>query len=123
MNTIAWAAGLFEGEGSIVSFGARKHQRSLTLAMTDEDVVFRFAAIFGVGKVYGPYSYKNDSNRRREHHKQYWRWSVSDKEGVTTVAKMLLPFMGQRRSAILNEAIEAVALLKESTRGRLRQGH
>lgn len=91
--------------------------------MTDEDVILRFAAIIGVGKVYGPYGYKNDSNRRRERHKQYWRWSVSDKEGVTTVAKMLLPFMGQRRSAKLNEAIEAVALLKESTRGRLRQGH
>ena len=31
---------------------------------------------------------------------------------------MLLPFMGQRRSAKLKEAIEAVSLLQESTRAR-----
>ncbi len=49
---IAWAAGLFEGEGCL-----HRHKRgygALFLAMTDEDIVRRFAAIFGL-KVYGPY--------------------------------------------------------------------
>ena len=118
MDTIAWAAGLFEGEGTVVSFGGRKHQRSLALSMTDEDVVLRFAAVIGVGKIYGPYGYASSTSRRREHHKQYWRWSVSDKDGVAIAAKMLLPFLGQRRSAKLKEAIEAVSLLQESTRAR-----
>lgn len=118
MDTIAWAAGLFEGEGSISAFGARKHQRSIALAMTDEDVILRFAAVMKVGKIYGPYGYANGKSRRREHHKQYWRWTVADKEGVTVAAQMLLPFMGQRRSAKLKEAIEAVSLLQESTRAR-----
>ena len=121
MDTIAWAAGLFEGEGSIVSFGVRKHQRSLTLAMTDEDIVLRFAATIGVGKIYGPYGYASSTSRRREHHKQYWRWSVSDKEGVIAAVSALLPFMGARRKAKMVEAIEAVNLLQESTRARTKR--
>ena len=116
MDTIAWAAGLFEGEGSISAFGTRKHQRSITLAMTDEDVILRFAAVMKIGKVYGPYAHKVGTSR--ENYKQYWRWTVADKDGVTIAAQMLLPFMGQRRSAKLKEAIEAVSLLQESTRAR-----
>ena len=121
MDTIAWAAGLFEGEGTVIAFGSRKHQRSLALSMTDEDVVLRFAATIGAGKIYGPYGYASSTSRRREHHKQYWRWSVSDKEGVIAVASALLPFMGARRKAKMIEAIEAVNLLQEPTRARTKR--
>ena len=44
----AWAAGIFEGEGTIVIFGPTKRQRSLSVSMTDEDVIRRFAAVVGV---------------------------------------------------------------------------
>jgi hypothetical protein len=43
---IAWAAGLFEGEGSITRFGRPgKFDLRVSLNMTDEDVVRRFDAI------------------------------------------------------------------------------
>jgi hypothetical protein len=49
---IAWAAGLFEGEGSITRFGrSGKFDLRVSLNMTDEDVVRRFDAIVDRGKV------------------------------------------------------------------------
>jgi hypothetical protein len=39
---IAWAAGLFEGEGTITQSGGRLYVR---LKMTDESIVLRFAEI------------------------------------------------------------------------------
>lgn len=49
---IAWAAGLFEGEGCMTRSGSQKVMR---LVSTDEDTVRRFWEIVAVGKVYGPY--------------------------------------------------------------------
>jgi len=52
---IAWAAGLFEGEGSITQSGGILHLR---LKMTDESVVRRFEEAVRYGEVYGPYDYQ-----------------------------------------------------------------
>ena len=43
---IAWAAGLFEGEGTITQSGGRLYVR---LKMTDESIVLRFAEIARFG--------------------------------------------------------------------------
>jgi hypothetical protein len=48
---IAWAAGLFEGEGTIVdSTGSVQ----LRVKMTNLDVLERLVDVFGVGEIYGP---------------------------------------------------------------------
>jgi hypothetical protein len=54
---IAWAAGLFEGEGCIsyIRPWGREPDIQAALAMTDEDVVRRFDEIVDRGRVYGPY--------------------------------------------------------------------
>lgn len=52
-NKLAWAIGLFEGEGSIVTREYR-HSIQLTLYSSDEDIVRRFRKIVGFGKVFGP---------------------------------------------------------------------
>lgn len=58
-DKIAWAAGLFEGEGCS-SWNNRNKRISLQLATTDEDVVLRFKrAIGNIGIVNGPYQPKN----------------------------------------------------------------
>lgn len=49
---IAWAAGLFEGEGCITVSNGRPVMR---LNSTDADTPRRFCEIVGAGKVYGPY--------------------------------------------------------------------
>lgn len=50
---VAWAAGFFDGKGTIFSEHGRLR---LTVRVVDEEAVRRFAEIVGVGKVYGPYA-------------------------------------------------------------------
>src|SRR3990167_5406713 len=54
---IAWAAGLFEGEGciSVHRSKGRRPQPKLNIAMTDLEPMERFAKALGVGNVTGPY--------------------------------------------------------------------
>lgn len=97
MSDREWAAGLFEGEGSISPLRRGEHTYpNLQLAMTDEDVVARFVAAVGVGRMrgpYGPYESKDGSVR-----KPAWQWSAS---GVNARAIMawMLPLLGARRRA------------------------
>ena len=60
---IAWAAGLFEGEGTITRCDGRLHLR---MQLTDLEVLERFAEIVGTGKIYGPYTrpFKDGFNRK-----------------------------------------------------------
>jgi hypothetical protein len=52
---VAWAAGLFEGEGCLTITSGQPVMR---LNSTDEDAPQRFYEIVGAGKVYGPYPRK-----------------------------------------------------------------
>jgi hypothetical protein len=71
LDWIAWAAGLFEGEGSIhFPTGARVAVR-MELTMTDEDVVRRFHKAVKCGKFYGPY------NNRGTAFQPVFRWGLS----------------------------------------------
>ena len=106
---IAWAAGLFEGEGTITPRKtAANHLWQLAVTSTDEDVITRLHQALG-GKIYGPYGYVNSTNRRREHHKPYWRWSVSDRLGIEAVAAKLRPYLMERRRSRLDECLVAIA--------------
>jgi hypothetical protein len=104
---IAWAGGLFEGEGCVTITTSRDpgHQRTFTLAlsMTDLDPVERFAAAVGVGKVRGPYGpYKPTE-------KPIWQWRISRYEQSQAVIVMLWPWLGSRRHA---RALEVMHLGK-----------
>lgn len=95
----AWLAGLLEGEGY---FGWEKTPGRfgapvIALAMTDEDVVRRAAALMKAvsvwrGKVY------------RSHHKQSWHCKVSCSKAIELM-ELILPFMGSRRSEKITQCI------------------
>jgi hypoxanthine phosphoribosyltransferase len=87
-DKIMWAAGLFEGEGSVMSVENGK-TLSLSLAMSDEDVVKMFADVMGRGKVHGPYQYGKS--------KPMWYWKVSSKDFVDEVFEVFKPYLGKRR--------------------------
>jgi hypothetical protein len=93
-QAIAWAAGLFEGEGTICvgthSSNRRKFIR-LALSTTDEDVMRRFAAVIGCGRVNGPYVDGRTNNKPR------WHWQETTLEGTDKALALLLPFLGERR--------------------------
>ena len=86
---LAWAGGLFEGEGSISD---ARNCPVIAVDMTDEDTVRRFYEIIGFGNVNGPYLSKTRTNR-----KPHWTWRVSGLHRVQAVIAALWPWLGKRR--------------------------
>lgn len=111
---IAWAAGLFEGEGCI----HLNSQRYLwvSLASTDQDVLERFCRIVGVGSA-------RPKKKARPHHKPSWQWQVTGGKGVH-VLRMLLPELGERRGAAAKDALArgAYRAYCEPTQGPQQEG-
>jgi hypothetical protein len=104
-HQIAWAAGLFEGEGC---FTTNRKTASCALLMTDGDVVNRFHAVVSVGHVYGPYYAKYKYKKKRGKkivRKQVWRWSVSGFNGMAAVFELFKPYLGVRRTARATEVL------------------
>jgi hypothetical protein len=97
---VAWAAGLFEGEGCITTGSPPSYGLMLTLSMTDEDVVLRFREAVGAGRVT-----PRTRNNAPKHWKDIWSWYACG-EPAEAVLDLLLPFLGQRRSARAQEVRE-----------------
>ncbi len=91
---LAWAAGLFEGEGC---FSAQKNSSGrytsrAQITMSDLDILERFARTVGVGKVH-PRKQNNPS------HKKLWHWRVTSYEEVQHILSILWNHLGPRRRA------------------------
>jgi len=67
---VAWAAGFFEGEGSITQSNGRLVTR---LRNTDEEPIYRFASIVKFGEVYGPYTQSAAYTGRGNHSGTGWQ--------------------------------------------------
>jgi hypothetical protein len=101
---LAWAAGLFEGEGCFHAAarpGTNKITLKVTIAMSDADVIDRFAAIVGFG-VHGP-------RWSRPEEKPMFEWRVQNFERVQALIAMLWPWLGERRRA---RAIEVLRIAR-----------
>lgn len=98
---IAWAAGLFEGEGSIELWRVSQHRSypRIALASTDEDVVRKWNRIVGGGKVLGPYT-----RAKHPEHKPMWRATRVGKSAEAVLA-LFAPHLGERRIARMNEVL------------------
>jgi len=98
---IAWAAGLFEGEGCISSKppGKRGSGAQLRLGMNDKDVVEKFRRIVGCGGLYA-------HNPGTGSVKPNWTWYVYAADKVGPILEAFLPFLGERRTAKALEALE-----------------
>jgi hypothetical protein len=102
---VAWAAGLFEGEGW---FGPRaKTSAEAIVGMTDLDVVERFAAIIGCGTI---------TAEPRGPNKTLYRWSASNALDVRALIELFWPYFGERR----REAAQALLVRTEDCPGRSR---
>lgn len=97
---LAWAAGLFEGEGCVSAYVRRNGsvQMQIRLEMTDGDVVERFALIMGCGNV-------SIRPPQREHWLPLHSWRVYEAEKVRDCIQRLLPFLGKRRTARAQEVL------------------
>jgi len=85
---IAWAAGLFEGEGCIYHAGGTTY--ILQVAMTDKDVIDKLNTIFP-GRL-------DITHAGKSYRKPLYRWRVGKREDVSYLLGKLLPFFGDRRA-------------------------
>ncbi len=87
---IAWAAGVFEGEGCIYILKCRPHCANLQVSMTDLDILQRLQQLFG-GNIY-------EKKKQQPHHKPLWTWQLARKKEIAKVLTQLLPWFGERRA-------------------------
>lgn len=91
-HTIAWAAGLFEGEGTII---VSKTRVRVAIHMTDLDILERFLPFGGI--IY-------DMPKQETHHKKSWRWQLQETQGAMAFLELVYPYLGARRKARVEEA-------------------
>lgn len=106
---VAWAAGLFEGEGNFTL--RAKTSAEAMLGMTDEDVVRRFAVAVGFGSVH--------REERKAPHRTLFRWSAANAQDARALIAMFLPYFGGRRRqralAVLEYTKDCPGLRRERT--------
>lgn len=110
----AWAAGLFEGEGSCLVGGSGNRQPRVQMVMTDREPITRFQRIVGCGQVASYPSYSG--------HKPTWRWNVQGQEDVLAVLALLWPWLSPRRQEQAAEVIERASKMNDG-RGYCKRGH
>jgi hypothetical protein len=97
---LAWAAGFFEGEGSITQSNGRP---LLQVRNNDPAPLHRFRRAVQAGKVYGPYT-----TRTRMSRKPFWQWAATGCDGLD-VLRMLSPWLSERR---LGQAFDMLAIAR-----------
>jgi hypothetical protein len=105
----AWAAGVFEGEGSAVCRPmSRKRpgqwQRRLQVAMSDRDVLERFRDVVGAGQVRSTKTpeFTHLGARRRP----MFIWTCSKWPEIERIARTLLPWLGAKRTGQVGVLLE-----------------
>lgn len=110
---LGWLAGIIEGEGyiSIRNQNNRWPSVAIGVNMTDEDVLCSVLRITGYGKIVGPY--KKGTN------KPIWTWQSQTRDDVADILYTLLPFMHERRSLKIIEALAVIEDLRDAEAYRL----
>lgn len=94
---LAWAAGLFDGEGCIHALKRQENTFQVSLGMVDECTVNRFAQIIGYSR---PLSVQWHSKRNPKHNDAYY-WRTSKREDILVVLKRLFPYLVTKRPEAL----------------------
>ena len=96
----AWAAGFFDGEGTVVAFRPERYktaQVTLAIAQLERATLVRFRAAVGAGTITGPYKYK--TNQR-----PYYKWFSGAKADVEKVRTAMWPFLGNVKRRAFSRA-------------------
>jgi hypothetical protein len=113
---IAWAAGLYEGEGSLTK---RKTDKGafISLNMTDKDVVEKIYNVTGVG------SFFSIPSAEKGNRKPQWRWQVGKWEDVVDLLRLFLPYLGERRKKKVLQILSAEPPYRKGSKTHCNQGH
>lgn len=100
----AYMAGLFEGEGSIV-LHSNNSSVTLSIGMTDKDVLEYFQELAGVGKISDiRYGYGNSLNK-----KPFWTYTVCNFEEVQYLIAIMWYWLGDRRREQCKKVLTTIA--------------
>lgn len=96
----AWAAGFFDGEGSVGRHkNGKKFRVQVQVAQSDPEVLYRFLAVVQIGKVRGPYGpYRTQS-------KPYYQYEAHNKEQARQVFTRLEPYLSSIKRKAFQEAL------------------
>lgn len=108
---LAWAAGLFDGEGCITH---RPKAPVCVMAMTDEDVVRKFHSVVGIGSVFWAY---------RKNAKPILYWTAAGFRSAQYVIALLWFRLGERRRARAVEIIKRFAAMPGRRPKLCKRGH
>lgn len=110
---IAWASGIFEGEGCFrINKNRDRSTFSMMMSMTDEDVINKFHDIVGVGSVSGPIPGK------KEGYKEFWQWRCQKFEDAQALSAAMFPFLLSRRQSKIVECLSTIKEYKKTVRPR-----
>jgi hypothetical protein len=101
VDSLEWAVGLYEGEGS-VSLQRGTYGAIMRVGMTDKDIVERFARFAGCGRVCVV------TYRAKPHYKPIYTWQAFRASDIRRLLTMMLPLLGERRSAKAREVLEVL---------------
>jgi hypothetical protein len=115
----AWAAGLYDGEGSLYLLDHRTHEgyqtpeMCVTQSSSDgaPEVLARVAAILGVGHVNGPYE---QAGARLD----VYRWKSAARSDIEAVVATLWPWLGTVKRSQAEAVLEVVRAQPTLPRGR-----
>ncbi len=100
---IAWLAGIYEGEGTLVLNRKSPGSAKLNVGMTDEDVIRRCFEVARCGVVTGGARLYGGEKKLR------WVWSVYRRDDLLRLLPALRPFLGQRRRQRVDEVLERLS--------------
>lgn len=108
---IAWAAGLFEGEGCIYfRYEKDKYLKlKLVLVTTDKDVIIKFHQIIGYGSI-------KQIAWRKFTTKTTWEWAINSREEAKLCLNLLVPYLGERRKQKAKELLKVIDLRNSEPR-------
>ena len=115
----SWAAGLYDGEGSLCLLAHRTHEgyRIPEMSVTQlaergtPEVLTRFMAIVGRGRVYGPYVQEGA-------HAAVYRWKTGARRDIEEVFTMLEPRLGPVKRQQAANVFAVICAQRPLPRGR-----
>ena len=91
----AWAAGFFDGEGSVSL--AKNRWLRINIGQADPEPLERFRAAVGLGRVLGPYQHV--PTRGGYLPKPHWMWATNQYDEIETIAGVLWPWLSGPKRA------------------------
>lgn len=121
---VAWAAGLYDGEGSAYLREHRTHDGYVIaeVALTQSgraeppEVLRRLLGIVGVGHINGPYTQERATL-------EVYRWKVQAQADVSRALELLLPWLGEVKREQTSAVLEALRQQAPLPRGNPEWGN